>query len=71
MVLESVLLRFTSEEKLMNSKERANKKYHGKLKSVIFKFNPDNEQEMKVFQRLSEQKNKKQYISNLITEDMK
>mgnify|MGYP003467231139 FL=1 len=55
----------------MNSKERANKKYHGKLKSVIFKFNPDNEQEMKVFQRLSEQKNKKQYISNLITEDMK
>lgn len=70
-MLENVFQRFISGVKFMNSQQKASKKYHNKLKSVILKFNPDNAEEMKVFNSISEQLSKKQYISDLVIKDLK
>lgn len=68
---ENVFQKFILKEGFMNSQQKANKKYHSKLKSVILKFNPDNIEDMKIFNRISEQSNKKHYISYLVIKDTK
>ena len=54
----------------MSSKKLANDKYHKKLKSVILKFNPDNEIDMLVFKRIQSQSSMKGYITKLVREDI-
>lgn len=54
----------------MSSKKLANDKYHKKLKSVILKFNPDNEIDMLVFKRIQSQSSMKGYITKLVSEDI-
>lgn len=55
----------------MNSKKIADKKYHKKLKSLIVKFNLENDLERIVFDRLENVESKKGYIMRLIKEDIK
>lgn len=52
------------------SQKKASKKYHGKLKSMILKFNPDNEIDMLVFMRIQSQSSMKGYITKLVSEDI-
>ena len=52
------------------SQKKASKKYHGKLKSMILKFNPDNEIDMLVFKKIQSQSSMKGYITKLVSEDI-